>query len=428
MLIIVIMFVAFVVSVVINIPIAIAIGISAFIWALLTPDVSVVMVAQKMYTGLDSFPLLAIPLFMLAGELMNKSTIAKRLIDFSDVLVGSFKGGLAHVNVLVSMFFAGMTGSSTSDTSAIGSLLIPAMVKEGYETDISVAVTATSSVIGVIIPPSILIIFYAITMELSVAGMFISGVFPGILLGFALMGVNVYFAHKRNYKAHLRPSLKDAFKILKRAVLSLFVAVIIVIGIYGGIFTPTEAAAVATVYLLFLAVVIYREIKINELYSVFLKSAVVMAVATFLIPASVAFSWAVAVEQLPEKLVGLVLGITQNKIIILLLINFVLLIVGMLTPGLVSILIFAPVLAPIGHALGMHPFHFGMMFVLNTAIGFVTPPVGPCLYVACAISKMEMSETLSAVVPYFLVSLAALMLVTFIPFLTIWLPNVIMGS
>jgi len=426
MLIIGLTFLAFLVSVAVNIPIAIGIGLAVLVWTLLKPEVSVLMLSQKMFTGLDSFPLLAIPLFMLAGELMNRSTIAKRLVDFSDLLVGSYKGGLAHVNVVVSMFFGGMTGSSTADTSAIGSLLIPAMIEEGYEEDISVAVTATSSVIGVIIPPSILVIFYAVTRELSIGGMFLAGVFPGILLGFALMAVNVYFAHKRNYMAHPRRSLREAVRASRRAILPLFVGVIIVVGIYGGIFTPTEAAAIASVYIFILGFLVYRDFNLKKTYALILNSAVVMAVATFLIPTSVAFSWVIAIEQIPEKIVGLIWAITSNKILILLLINLILLFIGMLMPGLVSILIFAPVLAPIGVALGMHPFHFGMMFILNVAIGFVTPPVGPCLYVACAISGTEMSETLQAIIPYFLASVCVLLLVAFVPFLTTWLPSVIM--
>jgi len=423
MLIIVLTFIAFFVAVAVNIPVAISIGLAALLWAFLKPEVSIVMIAQKMFTGLDSFPLLAIPLFMLGGELMNRSTITKRMVDFADVLVGSFRGGLSHVNVVVCMFFGGITGSATSETSAIGSVLIPAMIKEGYEDDITIAVTATASVIGVIIPPSILSIFYAVTRELSVGGLLLSGVFPGILLGFSLMAVNVYFAHMRRYKAHPRRPLKEAFVATKRAFLPLFVAVIIVVGIYGGIFTPTEAAAISTVYAFILSFLVYRDIKTGELYSIILNSTIVMAVATFLIPTSVAFSWAITVEQIPEKLVALIWSITQNKTLILLIINLLLLIIGCITPGLVAILIFAPVFAPIGTALGMDPLHFGMMFVLNVAIGFITPPVGPCLYVACAIGKKEISETFKALVPYFLASVIALMLVTFIPFFTTWLPR-----
>jgi C4-dicarboxylate transporter, DctM subunit len=424
--IIVLTFIAFIIAVAVNIPIAVSIGISVLFWTLLKPGIDPVILAQKMFTGLDSFPLLAIPLFMLAGELMNRSTIAKRLISFSDVLVGSFKGGLAHVNVLVSMFFGGITGSATSDTSAIGSLLIPAMIKEGYEEDISIAVTATSSVIGVIIPPSILIIFYAITRELSIAGMFLSGVFPGILLGFSLMAVNVYLAHTRKYKSHPKPTFKEALNISKRVVLPLFLVVIIVGGIYGGIFTPTEAAGVAVVYTFILSFFIYRDMNLKELYHMILNSAVVMAVATFLIPVSVAFSWAIAIEHIPEELASLIWMITSNKIVIILIINLALLIIGMLIPGLVSILIFAPVLAPMGEALGMHPYHFGMMFVLNVAIGFITPPVGPCLYVACAIGETEMGDTMGALFPYFLASVVTLLLVAFFPPLTTWLPKAIM--
>ena len=423
MLIIGLAFLAFVVSVALNIPVAIAIGMAALAWIFMKPEVSFVMLAQKMFTGLDSFPLLAIPLFMLGGELMNRSTITKRMVDFSDVLVGSLKGGMAHVNVVVCMFFGGITGSATAETSAIGSVIIPAMIKEGYEEDITVALTATASVIGVIIPPSILSVFYAITREVSVAGMLLSGVFPGILLGLSLMAVNVYHAHKRKYKAHPRSTLRHAVTSAKRAFLPLFVAVIVVVGIYGGIFTPTEAAAVSTVYAFVLAFFVYRDIKPHELYKLILNSTIVMAVATFLIPTSVAFSWAVTVEKVPQLFVALIYSITHNKIIILLIVNVMLLFIGCITPGLVSILVFAPVMAPIGDALGMDPLHFGMMFVLNTAIGFITPPVGPCLYVACAIAKKEMSETFGALVPYFVASVVTLMLVTFVPFLTTWLPS-----
>ena len=423
MLIILLTFIAFVISVAVNIPVAIAIGLATLAWAFLKPEVSVIMIAQKMFTGLDSFPLLAIPLFMLGGELMNRSTITKRMVDFSDVLVGSLKGGLAHVNVVVCMFFGGITGSATAETSAIGSVIIPAMIREGYEDDITVALTATASVIGVLIPPSILSVFYAITREVSVAGMLLSGVLPGILLGFSLMAVNVYHAHTRKYKAHPRPSLGQAARATKKAILPMFAAVIVVGGIYGGIFTPTEAAAVSTVYAFVLGFFVYRDIKLKELYSIILNSTIVMAVATFLIPTGVAFSWAITVEQIPQQIVALMWSITQNKILILLILNLILLFIGCITPGIVSILIFAPVFAPIGDALGMHPLHFGMMFVLNTAIGLITPPVGPCLYVACAINKMEMSKTFRALVPYFIASLVTILLVTFIPFFTTWLPD-----
>jgi C4-dicarboxylate transporter DctM subunit len=417
---------AFLVFVVLNIPISVALGLSALLWVLLKPGVSVVMIAQKMFTGLDSFPLLAIPLFMLAGELMNRSTIAKRLVDFSDVLVGSLKGGLSHVLVVVCMFFGGITGSSTSETSAIGSLLIPAMIKEGYERDIAVALTATASVIGVIIPPSIPIIFYAITRELSIAGMLLSGFLPGILLGLCLMGVNAYFAHTRNYKKHPRPSLKEAIRVSKRALSPLSVAVIIVVGIYGGIFTPTEAAAVAAVYIFFLGFFVYRDMTLKEVWSLIVSSSVVMAVSTFLISTTVAFSYAITVERIPEMLVAGIWGITHNKVIILLMLNLALLVIGCFMPGIAAILIFAPVFGPIGDALGMHPFTFGMMFVLNISIGFITPPVGPCLYMACAIGRIEMAKTIRALLPYFFASCLALLLVTFVPFLTTWLPSVIL--
>ena len=409
---------------VLGVPLAISIGISSLVW-LLFNEVALNIMVQRMFDGIDSFPILAVPLFILAGEIMGRGGITDRLVKLSNTLVGSIRGALAHVNIMVSMFFAGMTGAATADTSAVGSLLIPAMIKEGYGKDITVAVTATSSVIGVIIPPSIPLIIFGLLSGVSIGKLLLAGIIPGVLLGLALMMVTYIIAVKRNLPYYKRPSFEEFMKAVLGSILPLLTIIIIIVGIYSGVFTPTEAGAVAALYSLFLVTTVYKTVKISDLFSIFKRSGFTSGIALFLLANSFMFSWIIAYERIPQIVADAIFSFTTNKIIILLLINAALLIVGTFMDCLCAIIIFAPLLMKLLTTIGLDPIHIGMILILNLSIGMATPPVGVCLFIGCTIAETNLSDVIKALFPYLLASIAVLMLITFLPQLTLIIPNMI---
>lgn len=409
---------------VLGVPLAISIGISSLVW-LLFNEVALNIMVQRMFDGIDSFPILAVPLFILAGEIMGRGGITDRLVKLSNTLVGSIRGALAHVNIMVSMFFAGMTGAATADTSAVGSLLIPAMIKEGYGKDITVAVTATSSVIGVIIPPSIPLIIFGLLSGVSIGKLLLAGIIPGVLLGLALMMVTYIIAVKRNLPYYKRPSFEEFMKAVLGSILPLLTIIIIIVGIYSGVFTPTEAGAVAALYSLFLVTTVYKTVKISDLFSIFKRAGFTSGIALFLLANSFMFSWIIAYERIPQIVADAIFSFTTNKIIILLLINAALLIVGTFMDCLCAIIIFAPLLMKLLTTIGLDPIHIGMILILNLSIGMATPPVGVCLFIGCTIAETNLSDVIKALFPYLLASIAVLMLITFLPQLTLIIPNMI---
>jgi tripartite ATP-independent transporter DctM subunit len=380
-------------------------------------------VSQRMGTGLDSFALLAIPFFILSGQLMNKGGIAHRLIAFAKTLVGSLPGGLALINVIGAMLMGAIAGSAMASASAMGSILGPEMEKEGYSKEFGAAVNITSATTGLIIPPSNVLIVYSLASGgVSIAALFLAGYIPGILTGVFLMIVASMWAKKKKYKLGEKSSLKQVLKTFIDAVPSLFLLVIVIGGIVTGIFTATEASAIAVLYTLILGF-LYKEINIKSLPEIFLDSSATTAVVMLLIGASMSMSWVMSFENIPQDISTVLLGISDNKIIILLIINLLLLFVGIFMDMTPAVLIFTPIFLPVVTALGMDPVHFGIIMVLNLCIGLCTPPVGSVLFVGVGVAQTTIQKVVKPLLPLFLAMIIALFLVTYFPELSLWLPR-----
>ncbi|SDK05291.1 TRAP transporter large permease [Natronincola ferrireducens] len=406
-----------------KIPIAFAMGISSIVTAIYL-DIPTIMVFQRMVNGLNSFTFLAVPFFIVAGQIMSEGGISKRLIKFSNVLVGKIRGGMAVVNVFASMLFGGISGSSVADVSSIGSFLIPMMEENGYDKDYSVAVTVTSSVQGVIIPPSQNVIYYSLAAGgLSVGKLFLGGYIPGIILGLALMFLSYGIAVKRNYPKGQSYTLKESISIILDALIGLFTVVIIMGGILFGIFTATESAAIATVYAFIVTWLVYRELGLKKMYKVLKDSVQTLSIIVAIIGTSSAFAFLLAYLRVPTMVTNLLLGISDNRIVIILLINLLLLVLGMLMDMGILILLLTPILLPVAIEIGMDPIQFGIMMMLNLGIGLCTPPVGTSLFVGCAIAKLKIENSIKALLPFYAVMVAVLLLVIFAPGVVMFLPN-----
>lgn len=417
---------SFVILLAINVPIAFSIGIATILTMLFTiaPVPAVTTVAQRMATGINSFALLAIPFFILSGQLMGRGGIARRLIDFAKVIVGMLPGGLAYVNVMASMFFGAISGSAVAATSAIGGFMIPTMNKEGYDKNFNTAVTVTGSTTGLLIPPSNVLIVYSLASGgVSIAALFIAGYAPGILLGIGLILVAAVVSIMRKYPVGERVGFIFGVKKLLDAIPSLLLVVIVIGGIIAGFFTATEASAVAVIYSLILSVFIYREVKVSELPSILLKSVETTAIVMLLIGTSTAMSWILSYENIPQNISAALIGLTDSKIVILLLINLILLIVGTFMDMTPAILIFTPIFLPVAVQLGITPLHFGIIIVLNLCIGLCTPPVGSVLFVGCGIGNTKITDVVKPLLPFYFVMILVLFLITYIPELTLFLPR-----
>jgi len=417
---------SFVLLLALSVPIAFSIGIATILTMLLTISSmpAVTTVAQRMATGIDSFALLAIPFFILSGLLMGRGGIARRLIDFAKVLVGMFPGGLAYVNVLTCMFFGAISGSAVAATSAIGGFMIPIMNKEGYDKNFNTAVTVTASTTGLLIPPSNVLIIYSLASGgVSIAALFIAGYLPGILVGLGLITVCAILAVIRKYPVGDRVPFIYGIKKLLEAIPSLLLIVIVIGGIISGIFTATEASAIAVLYSLLLSVMVYREVKVNELPQILLKTVETTAIVMLLIGTSSAMSWILSYENIPQNISQTLIAMTENKIVILLIINLILLLVGTFMDMTPAILIFTPIFLPVVTALGITPLHFGIIMVLNLCIGLTTPPVGSVLFVGCGIGKTTIGNITKSLLPFYIVMVIVLMLVTYIPQITLFLPK-----
>jgi tripartite ATP-independent transporter DctM subunit len=416
--------ISFFLTLALGIPIAFVLGITALVAVIALPNVPLHLIPQRLFTGMDSFPIMAVPFFILAGNLMNAAKITDSIIEFSKLMVGRVRGGLGHVNIVASMFFAGISGSAVAETSALGSILIPAMEKEGYSTPYSAAVTASASVIGPIIPPSIPMVIMAMIVNLSVGGLFLGGVLPGIFIGFGLMAVNYVISRRRNYQKIIEPiQWKAFFKTLLGAIIPLLMPLIILGGILGGIFTATEAASVAVAYALFVGLFILRTLPLKDLPNIFFRSMVLTSIILIVFAMANAFGWILATQEIPQKVSQYILSISRDPYIILLLINFFLLIVGCFLEGLAAIMITVPILMPLVTQVGINPMHFALIVVVNLMIGLITPPMGLCLIVVCGVAKMKLGPLLKEIIPFLMVEIVILFVITYFPWFTLTLPR-----
>lgn len=419
----IILVVSFIFFLIIGIPVAFVLGLTPLVALVSQGETPLVLVAQQIFTGMDSPILMAIPFFILAGNLMSRGTMTERLVEFCKVLIGGVRGGLAHINVVISMIFAGITGAAVADTSAVGTILIPAMEKEGYDVDFAAAVTATSSTIGPVIPPSIPFIVYGVLGEVSIASLFLAGIIPGILLGLSMMGVVWYFARKRNYPKGQWPSYRQAWKSFIDAGLVLIMPLIILGGILTGVFTPTESACIAVFYALFVGFFIYRDLKIRDLPHILIQTGATSSLVMLVIGMASIFSWMLASEEVPQMVTEAMLSLTSNKIMILLLVNLVLLIVGTFMETTASLIILTPVLLPLMTKIGVDPLHFGVIIVLNLVIGLTTPPVGVCLFIACSIARTRLETLSREILPFLGASIVVLIICTYWSGLMLMIPQ-----
>ncbi|MFD1334464.1 TRAP transporter large permease [Oceanobacillus iheyensis] len=410
---------------IIGVPIAISVGVSSVLamFTILEFDNGLLTSAQRMFTGINSFTLLAIPFFVLAGVIMNNGGIASKLINCAKILSGKMPGSLAHTNILANMLFGSISGSAVAAAAAVGSTMGEQQEKEGYKREFSAAVNIGSAPTGMLIPPSnIMIVFSLVSGGTSIAALFLAGYVPGLLWGLACILVALIIAKKRGYKSQIEISWKQKLLVILDAIPSLLLIVIVIGGIVGGVFTATEGSAIAVVYSLLLSFV-YRSIKIRDLPSILLEATRTTSIVVFLIGVSTIMSWVMSFTNIPGLIADLLLSISDNMIIILLIMNIVLLIIGTFMDPTPAVLIFTPIFLPIALDLGMDPIHFGIMMVLNLSIGTITPPVGPVLFVGARVAKLPIENVIKPLAPFFLVTIVLLLLVTFVPAISLFIPK-----
>lgn len=421
------MFAIFIVLLFVGFPIAHAIGMEAMIY-MLANGVRLNAIPQKFYAGIDSFVLLAIPGFVMAGNLMNQGGMTTRIVNFSKHLFGTMRGGLGVANVVASMVFAGISGSATGDTASIGGILIPAMKKEGYDAEFSVGVTATSSCLAPIIPPSIPMIVAGSCAGLSVGKLFIAGAIPGIILGVCMIFLSIYFAYTRGYPRGFKTSVRTFVASIMDAFWALLLTAIILFGIMGGVFTPTEASIIAVVYAIIVGKFVYRELEFRNMPKIIVESMVTSASILVITGFASVFAWLLTTQHIPTRIASAIVAFSDSKWVLLLLINLLLLFVGMFMETISAILILFPILLKICYEIGMDPIQFCVMCVMNLVIGLCTPPVGVCLFLAANIGKISLTRAVAGAYPFILVSLLVLALVTIFPQITLFLPNLWFGN
>lgn len=405
-----------------GIPIAIALGMSSFALLYFKLNIPLTVMAQRIFSGIDSFPLMAIPFFVVAGTAMNTGGITNRIVAFCNSIIGQFRGGLALINILASMFFGGVSGSAVADTSAVGGVLIPAMIKEKYGRGFSAAVTAFSSGLGPIIPPSITMVVYGIITGTSIGKLFVAGAVPGFLFGFGLLIFTYVLAIKRNYPRRNKVPLKEVGRTFVKVFWALLMPVIIIGGILSGIFTVTEAAAVAALYALLVGIFVYREINsLEKVYQIFSDSAVLVSAIMFLIGCAKLYSWLLVVTHVPQIVTDFIFSITQNPLVILALLNVFMIVIGMFVEANAALIIFVPIFFPMAMKVGIDPIHLGVILVFNLCLGVVTPPVGLCLSLASQIAETPLHRSFRAAIPFFIVGLSVLLLTTYFPKLILFL-------
>ena len=419
-----ILFGLFALLMIIGVPIGISLGIAAMAALSYGGLVDSSYLAQSLVTSIDSFPLMAVPFFILAGDLMGSGGISRRLLDVGEILFGRFTGGLGLVAVATCMFFAAISGSGPATVAAIGGILFPAMIKRGYDRNFSVGLVASAGCIGVVIPPSIPMVIYATSSGSSVSSLFLAGVIPGLLIGVVLMLVSWIIARKNGYHGTERSYTgREIFNILWDAKWALLVPVIILGGIYGGVFTPTEAAAVAVGYGFFVGVFIYKDLKLPDVYKVLAHSALTSATVMVIVGTATVFGRVLAIEGIPVKLANEIVALTSDPIMILLLINVLFLVVGCFMETLAAIIILTPILLPVVLKVGVDPVHFGILMIVNLAIGMVTPPMGINLFVGSRVGNAQLEGVIRGAMPFLLSMIVVLLVLTYVPQITLWLPN-----
>jgi C4-dicarboxylate transporter DctM subunit len=416
---------------IIGFPVAFSMGFSSMI-AMSSTDIPIQVAIQRILSTLNSFPLMAIPFFILAGNLMEHSGISQRLINFANALVGRMTGGLAIVSVLTAMFFASISGSSAATVAAVGGILIPAMVKRGFPKNFATSVQAASGELGVIIPPSIPMIIFALSagVSISIGDLFMAGVIPGVLVASSLMVLIFFLSKKKGYGRNTNVSddliiQEGRFSSFKKALLPLLMPVLILGGIYGGVFTPTEAAAVAVGYAFIIGSFVYRSLNRINIMQALKNSAISTAIIMIIIGNAGLFGWVLTAEQIPAKVAQFFLGISDSPTIFLILINLLLLLVGMFLETGAAIVILAPILTPVAFTFGIDPLHFGIIMIVNLAVGMLTPPVGVNLFVASSIAGLRIEHLLKPLIPFYLVLLVDVALISYIPQISLWLPNIL---
>ena len=405
-------------------PVAFCMGIAAVATLFYMGTVPLIVVPQRLFLSINSFPLMAVPFFILAGYLMNEAGVTSRLVNLSKALVGHFRGGLAHVNVLTSMLFAGVSGSTSADAAAIGSMLIPAMKEDGYDANFSVGVTASSATIGAIIPPSIIMILYGSITNLSIGMLFLAGAIPGIMIGFGQMGIVFIYALKKGYKKTSKTPWGERFYHMKRSVLALFAPVIIIGGIIWGIFTATEAGAIAAVYSFFLGFFVYKTIKPSDVKRILVNAAVMTSIPMIILATASIFGWILARQQFSAFVVNFLISLSDNPQIVFVLITLMLLIIGLFIEAVASMIIFVPLLLPVAAQFGFDQIHFAIIVIITLLIGTITPPVGLQLYITCAIARIGVSQA-TAVWPFVAIMVLIVLLLIFVPELVTFLPNLV---
>lgn len=417
--------IVFMTLLVMNVPIAVAIAVASMLAMLLEGYDPNLMVASKMAHGIDSFALLAIPFFILSGALMGRGGMARRLMDLAATLVGRFPGGLAYVNTLTCMLFGSISGSAAAAVTSIGGFMLPEMRNKGYNNEFSVAITTTAATTGLLIPPSNIMIVYAVASgSVSIAAMFMAGILPGILIGFLLMVVCFIIAKYTKLAAGDRSTMTEIWVAFRRAFMSMLLLVIVIGGILKGVFTATEASAISVAYAFTLTVIFYREVKLKDLPDILLQSGVTTAVIMLLIGASSGMSWIMTITNIPQTVSELLLGLSDNPIVIMLMINLLLLFVGTFMDMTPAVLIFTPIFLPIAKTLGIDPVHFGIILIANLCIGLCTPPVGTCLFLGCGVGNTTIARVTPYMIPFFIAMFLGLMVISYVPALSLWLPEV----
>ncbi len=410
---------------IIGVPVAFCLALTTiFVYYQMGDPRLFMQIPQKMFASMENPLLLAIPFFIMTGEIMNRARITDKLMDLASALVGFMRGGLAHTNIVASMLFAGITGSAVSDTVAIGSIMMPAMTREGYGEDYSAAVTASSSVIGPIIPPSIPMLIYASVMNVSIAGLFLSGMLPGILVGLALMAAAYLVAVKKGY-GERRPFIgfRNLAAAMFHGVPALLMPIIIMGGILGGFFSPTQASAVAALYGLAVGFLFYRTLKLKDLGPILKHTVKSTAMIMFLLACAKSFSWLISYAQLVEHVAEAFLTITTNKYLFLLMVNLILLVMGMFLDMAFAIIVLGPLMAPVAYKMGVHPIHFGLIMCANLTVGLATPPFGLVLFAICGISKVTLTRVSLAILPFLTAEIVVIFLITYVPFISMFFPR-----
>ena len=417
---------AFVILLLIGIPISYVLGITSVFYMLSSDNLNLLVSApQRMVTGIQNYGLLAIPLFVLAGEIMNQGGITSRLIRMSQVLVGHFRGGLAYVNVISNMFLASIIGSANAQTAMMSKIIVPEMEKEGYKKEFSSALTASASLIGPIIPPSLAFILYGVTAEVSIANMFIGGVIPGILLGLGFIILISLFSIKEKFPKHDRAPFKQMASSVIIALPSLAIPIFIIVGILSGFFTATESAAMASLLAFVIGFFFYRELKLKHIPSILINTAITSSIVTFIVSMATIFGWVISYEKIPQAIASVMINITDSPAGFLFICLILFLLIGMILEGSAAIIILVPVLLPVAIEYGIDPVQFGIIICINLTLGLITPPVGTVLFIASSITKIPFETLSRSVIPFLAVGAIVLIIVTYIPSLTLWLPSLI---